>query len=100
VVVAKPRDLIFKPREQWHTLWNAGDAPARGIGDHIARGLPNYFRELGAELVGGPLIRSGLLRFARLRARHGLEQRSRPHLAVRGSLSGRSAGPALNSRCV
>jgi quercetin dioxygenase-like cupin family protein len=22
-------DLIFKPRGQWHTFWNAGDAPAR-----------------------------------------------------------------------
>jgi hypothetical protein len=22
-------DLIFKPRNQWHTFWNAGDTPAR-----------------------------------------------------------------------
>ena len=22
-------DLVFKPRGQWHTFWNAGDAPAR-----------------------------------------------------------------------
>jgi mannose-6-phosphate isomerase-like protein (cupin superfamily) len=29
VVVAGPGDLIFKPRGQWHTFWNAGDAPAR-----------------------------------------------------------------------
>jgi quercetin dioxygenase-like cupin family protein len=29
VVIGKPGDLIFKPREQWHTFWNAGDAPAR-----------------------------------------------------------------------
>ena len=24
-----PGDLIFKPRNQWHTFWNAGDTPAR-----------------------------------------------------------------------
>src|SRR5262245_20029221 len=29
VLVANPGDLIFKPRNQWHTFWNAGDEPAR-----------------------------------------------------------------------
>src|SRR5437867_10371272 len=29
VLVANPGDLIFKPRNQWHTFWNAGDGPAR-----------------------------------------------------------------------
>src|SRR5215208_6002271 len=29
VVVGNPDDLIFKPRNQWHTFWNAGDEPAR-----------------------------------------------------------------------
>jgi len=29
VVMGKAGDLIFKPRNQWHTLWNAGDEPAR-----------------------------------------------------------------------
>ncbi len=28
VVFGKPGDLIFKPRNQWHTFWNAGDEPA------------------------------------------------------------------------
>ena len=23
-----PGELIFKPRNQWHTFWNAGDTPA------------------------------------------------------------------------
>ena len=27
-VFAEPGDLIFKPRNQWHTFWNAGDEPA------------------------------------------------------------------------
>jgi quercetin dioxygenase-like cupin family protein len=25
VVVGRRGDLIFKPRNQWHTFWNAGD---------------------------------------------------------------------------
>jgi mannose-6-phosphate isomerase-like protein (cupin superfamily) len=29
VVFGKPGDLVFKPRSQWHTFWNAGDEPAR-----------------------------------------------------------------------
>jgi quercetin dioxygenase-like cupin family protein len=29
VLVGTPGDLIFKPRNQWHTFWNAGDEPAR-----------------------------------------------------------------------
>ncbi len=28
VLVGSPGDLIFKPRNQWHTFWNAGDEPA------------------------------------------------------------------------
>src|SRR5438309_4266482 len=29
VLEAGPGDLIFKPRNQWHTFWNAGDGPCR-----------------------------------------------------------------------
>src|SRR5205823_11201176 len=29
VFIGKPGDLIVKPRNQWHTFWNAGDGPAR-----------------------------------------------------------------------
>ena len=29
VVEAGPGDLVFKPRNQWHTFWNAGDEPCR-----------------------------------------------------------------------
>jgi len=29
VLYGQPGDLIFKPRHQWHTFWNAGDQPAR-----------------------------------------------------------------------
>ena len=31
VLVANPRGLAFKPRNQWHTFWNAADAPVPGF---------------------------------------------------------------------
>ena len=53
VVEAGPGDLVFKPRNQWHTFWNAGDAPARVLEIISPAGFENYFRELGAELLSG-----------------------------------------------
>src|SRR5919199_1760691 len=29
VLEAGPGDLVHKPRDQWHTFWNAGDEPCR-----------------------------------------------------------------------
>jgi len=29
VVLAEPGSFVFKPRDQWHTHWNAGDEPCR-----------------------------------------------------------------------
>lgn len=29
MVYAGPGDLAFKPRDQWHTFWNAGDTECR-----------------------------------------------------------------------
>ena len=29
VVEAGPGELVFKPRNEWHTFWNAGDVPCR-----------------------------------------------------------------------
>jgi quercetin dioxygenase-like cupin family protein len=53
VVIGHPGDLIFKPREQWHTFWNAGDTPARVLEIISPAGFENYFLELGAELING-----------------------------------------------
>src|ERR1700680_1344638 len=52
VLVASPGDLIFKPRNQWHTFWNAGDEPARILEIISPAGFENYFHER-AHLVGG-----------------------------------------------
>jgi mannose-6-phosphate isomerase-like protein (cupin superfamily) len=50
LVQGYPGDLIYKPRGQWHTFWNAGDAPARILEIISPAGFENYFRELAVAL--------------------------------------------------
>lgn len=47
-VVAGPGDLVFKPRGQWHTFWNAGEETTRILELITPAGLEDLFRELGA----------------------------------------------------
>jgi mannose-6-phosphate isomerase-like protein (cupin superfamily) len=46
VVEGGPGDLIFKPRNQWHTFWNAGDEPARLLEIISPAGFERFFAEL------------------------------------------------------
>jgi len=46
VVIGVPGDLIFKPRNQWHTFWNAGDEPARLLEIISPAGFERFFEEL------------------------------------------------------
>jgi mannose-6-phosphate isomerase-like protein (cupin superfamily) len=46
VVYGEPGDLIFKPRGQWHTFWNAGDTPARILEIISPAGFEQCFAEL------------------------------------------------------
>jgi quercetin dioxygenase-like cupin family protein len=52
-VYAEPGDLLFKPRGQWHTFWNAGDNPAAVLELISPAGLERFFRWL-AELQEEP----------------------------------------------
>jgi mannose-6-phosphate isomerase-like protein (cupin superfamily) len=45
-LVGGPGDLIFKPRNQWHTFWNAGDEPARLLEIISPAGFEKFFEEL------------------------------------------------------
>ena len=45
-LVAGPGDLVFKPRDQWHTFWNAGDEPARILEIISPAGFEKFFEEL------------------------------------------------------
>jgi quercetin dioxygenase-like cupin family protein len=46
VLIGQPGDLIFKPRGQWHTFWNAGDEPARILEIISPAGFERFFAEL------------------------------------------------------
>lgn len=57
VVEAAPGDLVFKPRGQWHTFWNAGEEPCRVLEIISPAGFERYFEELvelGGSLEAGP----------------------------------------------
>jgi mannose-6-phosphate isomerase-like protein (cupin superfamily) len=70
VVYGEPGDLIFKPRAQWHTFWNAGDEPARLLEMISPAGFERYFAEMVELLEAGPPEPSAL---AAIAARYGLE---------------------------
>jgi len=71
VVYGEPGDLIFKPRGQWHTFWNAGSEPARILEIISPAGFEGYFEEMVDLLQhGGPPDPSAL---AAVAARYGLE---------------------------
>jgi quercetin dioxygenase-like cupin family protein len=70
VVYGEPGDLIFKPRDQWHTFWNAGDDPARILEIISPAGFEGYFDELVELQTAGPPDPAAL---AALAARFGLE---------------------------
>jgi mannose-6-phosphate isomerase-like protein (cupin superfamily) len=70
VVEAGPGDLVFKPRNQWHTFWNAGDEPCRILEIIAPAGFERFFRELsdlGGAVDADPAALGGL------NARYGLE---------------------------
>jgi mannose-6-phosphate isomerase-like protein (cupin superfamily) len=51
VVYAGPGDLVFKPRQQWHTFWNAGDEPCRILEIISPSGFEHFFNELGETIA-------------------------------------------------
>ena len=53
VIHGGPGDLIFKPRDQWHTFWNAGDEPALILELISPAGFEQFFAELGPIAAGG-----------------------------------------------
>ena len=53
VLVAEAGDLVWKPRNQWHTFWNAGDEPARILEIIAPAGFEKFFKELSE--MGGAM---------------------------------------------
>src|SRR3984885_15085178 len=46
VLEAGPGDLVFKPRGEWHTFWNAGDDPCRILEIIAPAGFEGFFAEM------------------------------------------------------
>jgi len=70
VLEAGPGDLVFKPRNQWHTFWNAGDEPCRILEIISPAGFEQFFAAMIDGDVEGPPDPSAL---AGLAQRYGLE---------------------------
>lgn len=82
VVVAGPGTWVFKPRNQWHTFWNAGDETCRIIEVISPGGFEDYFRQVAASW-------GDLEAFARINAAFDLEMdfESVPKLCQRFGLT-------------
>jgi mannose-6-phosphate isomerase-like protein (cupin superfamily) len=72
VVEAGPGDLVFKPRNQWHTFWNAGDEPCRILEIIAPAGFEHFFEEL-VDLGG--VLKASQEELAALNERYGLEMK-------------------------
>jgi mannose-6-phosphate isomerase-like protein (cupin superfamily) len=70
VLEAGPGDLVFKPRGEWHTFWNAGEGPCRILEIIAPAGFERFFAEL-VELGGVAQADSATL--GNLCERYGLE---------------------------
>jgi mannose-6-phosphate isomerase-like protein (cupin superfamily) len=68
-VFAEAGDFVFKPRDQWHTFWNAGDEPCRILEIISPGGFERFFDELaeaqqradfGPEMMGPIAAKYGI----------------------------------------
>lgn len=53
VIYAEQGDLAFKPRDQWHTFWNAGNEPCRILEIISPGGFEHFFREFDETMKDG-----------------------------------------------
>jgi mannose-6-phosphate isomerase-like protein (cupin superfamily) len=85
VVEAGPGDLVFKPRDEWHTFWNAGDEPCRILEIIAPAGFEHFFEQL--DELGGA-VEADPEKLAALSAQYELEMRpeSIPELLERFGL--------------
>jgi mannose-6-phosphate isomerase-like protein (cupin superfamily) len=70
VVYADAGDLVFKPRDQWHTFWNASEERCRILEIISPGGFEAYFDEL-VEMTAPPTPES----IAPIAARYGLDMK-------------------------
>ncbi|MDQ4099403.1 MAG: cupin domain-containing protein [Chloroflexota bacterium] len=68
IIFAETGTLVFKPRGQWHTFWNAGEGACRILEIISPGGFERMFAEIGAD----PEAMTGETAAA-LDARYGIE---------------------------
>jgi len=66
VVTADAGTWVFKPRDQWHTFWNAGGEPCEIIEVISPAGFENYFHEVAA-------VWGDVRKFAEINAKYHLD---------------------------
>ena len=64
IVYGEVGDLIFKPRGQWHTFWNAGDTPARLLEIISPAGFEKFFETVTDLAARGELDPARLVTLA------------------------------------
>jgi mannose-6-phosphate isomerase-like protein (cupin superfamily) len=69
-VYAEVGDLVFKPRAQWHTFWNAGDQPCRILEIISPGGFEHCFEEMAAKMAAPDFDAEQM---AELAGRYGIE---------------------------
>jgi mannose-6-phosphate isomerase-like protein (cupin superfamily) len=87
IVYGEPGDLVYKPRNVWHTFWNAGDTPGRLLEVISPSGFEHYFEEFAVIYGAHGLERLDL--FEELGERYGF------HIDF-GSIEGLVAAHGLN----
>jgi uncharacterized RmlC-like cupin family protein len=70
VVYAEPGDPVYKPRDVWHTFWNAADEPARLLEIISPAGFEQLLVELADLLQADP---DDVQAAAALGAKYGIE---------------------------
>lgn len=90
VVEAGPGDLVYKPRDQWHTFWNAGDDECRILEIIAPAGFEKFFEEL---VDAGGVVGAGAERLGELSVKYAIDfqPESIPELCAR---FGVTFGPA------
>jgi mannose-6-phosphate isomerase-like protein (cupin superfamily) len=72
VVHAEVGDLVFKPRNQWHTFWNVGDGPCRILEIISPGGFEHCFDQMAAAMASSAFDPQQM---AELAGHYGLEIR-------------------------
>jgi mannose-6-phosphate isomerase-like protein (cupin superfamily) len=70
IVYGEPGDLVYKPRDVWHSFWNASDGPGRLLEIISPSGFEHYFVELSELLQEHGMERMDL--FEALNEKYGL----------------------------